>query len=217
MDARAVDELRELERRDAELAEQGERLHALDMEVGAVRGRAEEIEAFFLGYPETDERLRTAVAAATEEAAARRDELAEAERAVADARDDDSRAAAGRALVRARDHVETAEARVARATEEHQAHERDAAAAAAALPELAERAGLVASEVGHGVPEATPRGLVDWAAAAHASLFVAAGQVDAQRDRVIREANELATMLLGEPTYGDTAAQALGRVEASLT
>jgi hypothetical protein len=34
---------------------------------------------------------------------------------------------------------------------------------------------------------------------------------------VIRESNELASMLLGEPTYGATVAQALARVEAHWT
>jgi len=56
------------------------------------------------------------------------------------------------------------------------------------------------------------RELVEWASHAHAELFVAAGQLDAQRDRVIREANELATMLLGEPTYGSSVAQLAQRV-----
>jgi hypothetical protein len=56
------------------------------------------------------------------------------------------------------------------------------------------------------------RELAEWASRAHAELFVAAGQLDAQRDRVIREANELATMLLGEPTYGATVAQLAQRV-----
>jgi hypothetical protein len=32
---------------------------------------------------------------------------------------------------------------------------------------------------------------------------------------LIREADELASMLLGEPTYGATIAQALARVEAN--
>ena len=57
-----------------------------------------------------------------------------------------------------------------------------------------------------------PRALVEWASHAHAELFVAAGQLDAQRERVIREANELATALLGEPTYGSTLEQLAQRV-----
>jgi hypothetical protein len=46
---------------------------------------------------------------------------------------------------------------------------------------------------------------------------VATRQLDAQRERIIREANELGTMLLGEPTYGSTAAQVFARVEAHWT
>jgi chromosome segregation ATPase len=65
------------------------------------------------------------------------------------------------------------------------------------------------------VPEVPPlsSSLVEWASQAHAELFVAAGQIDVQRERAIREANELASMLLGESTYGATVAQALARVE----
>jgi hypothetical protein len=65
------------------------------------------------------------------------------------------------------------------------------------------------------VPDVPPLSdsLIDWASRAHAELFVAAGQIDVQRERIIREANELASMLLGEPTYLTTVAQALTRVE----
>ena len=69
------------------------------------------------------------------------------------------------------------------------------------------------------VPDVPPLGdsLVEWASHAHAELFVAAGQVDVRRERVIREANELASMLLGESVYGATVEQALARVEAYWT
>jgi hypothetical protein len=63
-------------------------------------------------------------------------------------------------------------------------------------------------------PEGGPRALVEWASRAHAELFVGARQIDAQRERVIREANELASMVLGEPTYGSSVSQALSRVES---
>jgi hypothetical protein len=59
------------------------------------------------------------------------------------------------------------------------------------------------------------RGLIEWASYTHAKLFVAAGQIATSRERLIREADELASMLLGEPTYGATIAQALARVEAN--
>ena len=60
---------------------------------------------------------------------------------------------------------------------------------------------------------ATDDDLIEWASSKHAELFVALGQLDTQRERVIREANELATALLGEPTFGSTPAQVLERVE----
>jgi hypothetical protein len=41
--------------------------------------------------------------------------------------------------------------------------------------------------------------------------------VDMQRERLIREANELASMLTGEATYGSTAAQALHAAESART
>ena len=66
-------------------------------------------------------------------------------------------------------------------------------------------------------PGEGPRALIDWSSHAHAELFVATRQLDAQRERIIREANELATMLLGESTYGSTTAQILARVEAHWT
>ena len=63
-------------------------------------------------------------------------------------------------------------------------------------------------------PDVAPLGgsLVEWASHAHAELFVASGQLDVERERVIREANELATMLLGEQTFGSTVERALARV-----
>ena len=57
--------------------------------------------------------------------------------------------------------------------------------------------------------------LVEWSSRVRAHVFVAAGQLDSQRDRVIREASELGSMLLGEPLYGATPAQVRARVEAA--
>ena len=82
---------------------------------------------------------------------------------------------------------------------------------AAALPHELERLEARAGRAGAGA-----RGLVEWAAQEHADVFVELGQVSLRRERVIREANELATMLLGEPTFGSTAAQVRARVEATL-
>jgi chromosome segregation ATPase len=214
--AEALDDLRALQSRDAELASSAERLRALDGEVASLRARAEEIDAFFASYPETETRLRKGVVGAETELDHRRRELDEARKAVGDAKDEGAREAAERMVARVQDHVSVAEGRVARAAFAHQELEREAAALPDELRVLAARAARVAGKLPDlSTPEASPGVLIDWASAAHATLFVAAGQVDAQRERVVREANELATMLLGEPTYGSTPAQALDRVRAA--
>ena len=211
--AEAVDDLRALERRDAELAASAQRLRELDAAVAAVRGRAEEIDAFFAAYPETENRLREAMLGAETELAERRLELEEAKAAVVDATNEDVREAAERLVRRVSDHVSVAEGRRARTADALEELEQQAAALPDELPQLAARAENVTHELpGITTPEGAPRALIEWAGHTHASLFVATGQIDLQRERVIREANELATMLLGEPTYGSTPAQALARV-----
>ena len=127
------------------------------------------------------------------------------------AHDDEARIHAEHAVARAGDHIEVTESRRARAQAVHGELERDAAALPLELEELGVRA--------RAVPDVPPLGdsLVEWASHAHADLFVAAGQIDVQRERVIREANELASMLLGEPTYGATVAQSLLHVETHWT
>lgn len=210
-----MEELRSLADRDAELAARAARLRELDGQVAALRAAAEAIDAFFAAYPEEDSRRRAALAEADAEIARRSDELAAAEAQVERARDPESRERAAHAVERARDHLSVAEGARARAQANADELERDAATLPGRVPALDERARAIAAEVDHlAVPPGGPRALVDWASHAHAELFVAAGQLDAQRDRVIREANELASMLTGEPTYGSTVAGALGRVIA---
>lgn len=212
MDARALDDLRELSRRDEELARRAGRLRELDGQVAALRARAEAIDAFFAGFPDEEPRRRTAADSAQAELERREAEAADAEAALARASDDE-RARAKAIAGRARDHVATARATLQRARDAAGELERDAATLPEEVPLLERRARAVAAEVPHlPAPATGPRQLVEWASHAHAELFVAAGQLDAQRERVIREANELATMLLGEPTYGSTVAQLAERV-----
>lgn len=208
-----LSDLKALELRDSELAARGERLQAAADEAAAVRARAEEIDAFFTAYPSAETRAREALAAAEGDLEARRAEAAAAQAELAHAQSADERAAAERAVGRAQDHLEIAEGRVGRAVAERDALERNAAAMPEELRSLAARAAVVAEG---DAPGDAPRELADWAARMQASLFVAAGQIDNQRERIIREANELATMLLGEPAYGATPAQARARVEATL-
>jgi hypothetical protein len=211
VDERAVSELRRLAELDADLAMRAEALHSLDGRIAALRERAEAIDAFFAAYPDRETRSRAEVSEAREELERRREERAVAEQAVAAAQEDEARIHAEHAVARAVDHIAVAESRLARAEADGEALEREAAELPHELVELETQA--------RAVPGVPPLGgsLVEWASHAHAELFVAAGQIEVQRERVIREANELATMLLGEPTYGATVAQALTRVEAHWT
>jgi chromosome segregation ATPase len=213
VDARAVNDLRELARRDEALASQADRLREADAQVAALRGRAEAIDAFFAGYPEEERRRSAARAAADEDLARRREELRRAEEDLARAGDEESRRRAGSVVARGHDHVVVAEAAFARARASVDELERDAQSLPAELALLEERATSIAAQISE-LPAAASgaRLLVEWASHAHAELFVAARQLDAQRERVIREANELATMILGEPTYGATVAQLAERV-----
>lgn len=215
MDERTVVVLRELERRDGELASTAGRLRSLEGEIASVRGRAEQIDAFFARYPESESRRREAVAAAEQELEHRERELDEARRSLESARDDEARAAAQRVVDRARDHVSVAAERMARAAAAREELEREAAALPEELPGLSERAAAVTGQLdGVDAPEGAPRALIDWAGRAHASIFVALAHLDGQRDRLIREASELATAVLGEPAFGSTPEQIRARVEA---
>jgi DNA repair ATPase RecN len=218
MNERALDELRRLAELDRELASGGARLRELDAASAAIRDRAEAIDGFFARYADEETRLGSLLAAAQAELAMRQAELTDAEELIERARDDDSRMHAERARERAVDHVAVATSKLERAEAEHNELEADAAAFPSELPELERRAREIATRVAD-VP--TPgndlRELVDWSAHAHAELFVAARQLEAQREAVIREANELASMLLGDATYGSTVGQVLARVESHWT
>ncbi|HEX4526429.1 MAG TPA: hypothetical protein VH108_06765 [Gaiellaceae bacterium] len=214
MDDRALIDLRDLAARDADLASEAARLRELDASVAELRAAAEGIDLFFARYPAEDAARREAVRDAEAELELRRDQLREAEATLAEASDDVARSHAQHAVDRARDHIAVAETAWARARRAHDELEREAAALPARVPDLEHQAAAIAAEIPDlPTPGEGPRALVDWASRAHAELFVAGGQIDSQRERMIREANELASMLTGEPTYGSTAAQALARAE----
>ena len=210
MDERALSELRGLAARDAELGERRAALAERDAEITAIRARAEEIEAALSALPAERERRQAELDDAQAELEQRYEELAHAERVLEEAEDDEERERGRRAVDRARDHIAVARAHVDRAGAALAELERDETELPRELEELEVRARAVqGAELGGS--------LVEWASRAHAEAFVAAGQIDTERERVIREANELASMLLGEPTYGSTPAQALARVEGLTT
>lgn len=152
---------------------------------------------------ERDEAARTLVEA-EREVEERRVSHEEAEAAAAGGDDP----AAARAEVRAHDLLHSAKRRAmhARAGLERLDHERgqlvdDEAGlhgrAVEIAARLAERPGL--SEAAGRAPGDTLDEAVDWATEARAALLVARSNLTAQRDAVIRQANELGALVLGEP------------------
>jgi predicted nucleic acid-binding Zn-ribbon protein len=205
--------LRELSIRDTELALEADHLHTLDASVSEIRARSEEIAAFFAHYEETKTRAEDALQEAVATLERFRSEVAEAEADLNAAGSDDERGRRRHRLDRAQDHIEVAEHAIGERQRERDALDREAETFMAELPALEERAHQLTLELSDRVPLPAAGALSEWASHAHAALFVATGQIELQRERVIREANELATSLLGEPTYGLTPAQALARVD----
>jgi len=203
--------LEELARADEQHARALAELDELAAPTAGIRSDSDRLARFLEEAPTEARRLEAALA----EAAADR---AQRERAVGEARDQIEAAASGReaepaaaarrdvvraedALALARRRVDAAEAavaahreRVADAGREAGAVEARAHALAAALRGVPR----VATEAGTAPPPGLT-GVSDWASTAGAALFLARGAVGAERDAVIRQANELASAVLGEP------------------
>jgi hypothetical protein len=209
---------RELEAEDVALAEAIAEIDALWSDVSELRSRAEHAVAFLGLLPEARSALAATLAEAEEELERRQREAAEAEGLVEQARKEEEVLAARRALVRTGDAVTTAERKVARLREEAAVLEAEAKAIEAGLPEVERRAVELgermrmlhrASNPGDSEPDAA--GVAAWASRAEASLFVARSGLETERDRIIRQANELAASALGE-----TLASSVSRVREQL-
>jgi colicin import membrane protein len=219
--------LGELERADeaagAELAE----LDELYAAVEDVRTRALELEELHAALPEE----RTAAAAAVEAAGRLRNEARDAaERAAeelqrAEAEGDAERIAEARRLeLRAKDRLHVAErkveadreriaeleARAEAAESEAVALESRARELAGALAQRRRVAGEAVAAPGEGLA-----GVAEWGTQARAALLVARGQAAAERDALVRQAIELASVLLDE-TPPTTVAAVARRVEREL-
>ena len=122
-------------------------------------------------------------------------------------------AGAQRDLGHAQDAVRDAVARVERISCTRATLVKSEAAAEADIPTLVadakEIAGRLAelsrvSESGRALPEPTLDGLHAWAARVRVALVVVRGQLDVERDRLVREANELGSVVLGEQLAGSS-------------
>jgi chromosome segregation protein len=216
--------LRELELADEEAGAALAELDELAREAESVRVKALDLAAFEARLPGKREAAGAELTRARGEREAARAALAEAEAAVRTARPD-GEADARRFEIRARDRVSVAERRARSAEEACVALERRAEDSKRAGEELGSRAAAVAEAL-QGRPRVaveagaapTPglAGVANWGEAARAALFVARGQVAAERDALVRQANEVGGLALGEPLTTLGASAIVRRVEAEL-
>ena len=222
---RALEFLLELEKADAEVAVVLGELDELAERATRLRARALELDAFLASLPTTRERLERQLAEAEREVEKRRELLAPAEEELLAAeRGNDAQriAAARRAEVRARDAKRSAERKLEALAEEARRLDVEAEAAAREGPTLESEARELAHELATRPPLAEqagaepPPGLAgaaEWASRARGALLVARGRLSAERDAVIRQANELGSVVLGEPLAATSAALVARRVK----
>jgi chromosome segregation ATPase len=206
----------ELARRDEAVAEELAEVDELLGLVDEVRDRALALRAFLESVPAELEAL---VGGETDARAMREtaeNELAEAERELAELRSkrrraDERRHRAESELARAGDRVRDLDARLERLVEEQARLLREQQVRTAEAQRLAAEARALAgrirsaprvSESGKADPGAELGELVDWGGRAHAALFVVRGGLALERERVVREAGELGTIVLGEQVGG---------------
>ena len=225
MDDPLLDYARRLEETDLALARSTAHVDELRREVAALRGRAEEVDRLLTGLPAAREAAAQAVRAAEADLGRRMDAVEKAERELAAAerrRDEERLAAARRAVVRTRDAAATAEGRLDRARVARDQLERDAERAREDAPQLERRAAELAARLGgaarvsaHAAAAPAPglAGTLAWTARAEAALFVARSGLEAERERVVREANELGASALGEQLGATSVALVRERLE----
>lgn len=203
---------RELEAEDAALAGAAAEVDRLRAAATALRARAEHAADVLARLPHAREAAAEAVAAAEAELERRLADLRDAEAQLERGGKEEAVLAARRAVVRTRDLAGGAERKLARLRAEASALEEEARALEAELPELDRIAVELAPKV-DGLPEPATIGVAAWAARAEAGLFVTRSGLEAQRERVIRQANELGASAFDEPLVSASVSLVRERLE----
>lgn len=213
--------LRELERADEEVGAVLADLDRLGERLDSLRTRVSDLRAFEDRLPSERERGASELERARVEAESAHDALDKAEEAVRSAKPEAAREAE-LFEVRVRDSVKSAERNLAEAGKVAASLEREATEAGREAGDLHRSARALAEELGgrsrlaEDAGKEPGRGLdgvIAWAEVARASLFVARGQVTAEREAVVRQANELGAVALGEPLTSASPAIVARRVE----
>ena len=212
--------LEDLERAEEEVAAEMAEIDELYAACEELRGAALELVAFLDRLPDERAAAEREIEESTGalEAAADAAERAEQELAAAESAGDAERLAAARRVhIRTRDALGVAERRARDALSRASELEAVAKAAEEQAQELASRAAELAAVLGRrprvaverGVrPGAGPAEVAEWGTQVRAALLVARSQVAAERDAVVRQANELAANAVGEPLAAMSAAGA---------
>ena len=216
---------RRLEEDDERLAATLVEVAELEHGIAALRERARVLAHVIASAPERRAAADGALEEAERELARRREEAAGAAEELAHAergRDEQRLASARRAVARAQESVSAGERRLERAAAAQAAVERElqeAGIEALALEEQAETASRRLagvsriSRTGTEPPGSGLGGVDEWASRAAAALFVVRSGLETERERVIREANELASSVLGDPAAGTSVALVRARLE----
>jgi chromosome segregation ATPase len=218
---------RELERRDSTIARELEAVAAVAQRVSAVLERASEVRTALTALPgELDELTRRLGSAENEADAAKsalaqaddrvtalarsrrgkEDELDRAEREATTARQLLADAESG--VVRSREHLEELRASEPRLREDAGTLVREAEGLGnelARLPRISETEIL---RPGESLEE-----LEQWGLLARSALLVSRGTLEAERERLVVEANELAALVLGDSSAGSSVTLVRRRLE----
>jgi hypothetical protein len=228
MTDRRLEILEDLERTEEEVAAELAEIDELYAACEELRGTALDLVAFLRGLPDERTAVEREIEESTRtlEAAADAAEQAEQELAAAEADGDPERQAAARRFhLRARDALGVAERRARNALS--RASELEAAAKAAEqraddlafrareLADALSRRSRVAGEAGVR-PGPDPAEIAEWGTQVRAALLVARNQVAAERDALVRQANELAANAVGEPVAAMSAAGAADLLRRTL-
>jgi chromosome segregation ATPase len=217
----------DLERRDQEVASALDRVDQLDRQAEAIRARSEELRRRLEAAPASLAALDRSHADARDAAAAAATSRRDAEVRVAALRQSDTerRDRAQRQLERAREVEADASTRVDRLDSERLTAAAAIAAArareAALLHEAADVSAALAqverlSASGREPPAGGARRIEEWSSRVHAALFVVRGQLQTERERLVREANELGGAVLGEQLAGSSVSLVRRRLEEAL-
>ena len=201
----------DLERRDAAIAAEIDRVGRLADGAKEIAARADAIGALLANAPAEHAAMNRAEAGALDLRQVAEHDFKLAAAAVA--RLDRENAEAQRDLGHAQDAVRDAVARAERIACTRATLVKSERAARADVSNLVAQAQNTAgrlaelsrvSESGRALPEPTLDGLHAWAIRVRAALVVVRGQLDVERDRLVREANELGSIVLGEQLAGSS-------------